>query len=81
MRWIMNIITYFRTIMHTTLDAQALVMREQESGVEFDRRLMDVAKATMDGEGDWFLNWVRKRPDCAIDIIKECDIDDIDKST
>ncbi len=48
----------------------------KKKGVEMDRRIVEIFHATMNGEQDWFLDLVRRDPDCALNIIKECDLND-----
>ena len=40
-----------------------------------DQRLEELTKATVNGEEQWFLQLVKRDPGCAINVIKECDID------
>jgi hypothetical protein len=47
---------------------------------ELDKRFNNVLKASLNGSKPWFIELARKDPDCAIDILKECDIDDSEKS-
>jgi hypothetical protein len=44
--------------------------------MDLDRRLDDITKATIDSEDEWFLELVKRNPKCAIEVIKECDLDD-----
>jgi len=44
--------------------------------IDLDRRLDDITKATIDSEDEWFIALVKKDPKCAIEVIKECDLDD-----
>ncbi|MHC5214463.1 MAG: hypothetical protein ACYSOO_07755 [Planctomycetota bacterium] len=39
---------------------------------DLDRRVDDITKATLNGEEEWFLQLVRKDPDCALDVITSC---------
>lgn len=39
---------------------------------ELDDRLDDLTKATIDGEEKWFLQLVKRNPNCAMNVIKEC---------
>lgn len=43
-----------------------------------DERLSSVTRATLDGEDKWFLELVKKDPECALNVIKECNIDESD---
>lgn len=43
---------------------------------ELDTRLGDLTVATINGEEQWFLQLVKKNPDCALEVIKECDLVD-----
>lgn len=55
--------------------AQKLDMRRSVR-MDLDRRLDDITKATIDSEDEWFLAIVKKDPKCAIEVIKECDLND-----
>jgi hypothetical protein len=46
------------------------------NGAKMDRRITKIFHATMDGEQGWFLDLVRKNPECALNVIKECDLND-----
>ena len=37
-----------------------------------DHRIDKLAKATMNGEEEWFIKVVRKDPSCALRVIEEC---------
>lgn len=39
---------------------------------DLDRRVDDITKATLNGEEEWFLQLVKKDPDCALDVITSC---------
>lgn len=43
-----------------------------------DERLDNLARATINGEEEWFLRLVKRDPNCAIEVIKECDINGTD---
>jgi hypothetical protein len=49
---------------------------KKTNGEMMDRRLAQIFHATMNGEQGWFLDLVRKNPECAIEIIHECDTND-----
>lgn len=72
----MKIIDTFKTIIHSTSIVQSFVAKQERDGVELDRRLDVISKATLDGEEQWFLDLLKRDPDCAIRVIKECDLND-----
>ena len=37
-----------------------------------DHRIEKLAKATINGDEDWFIRVVRKDPSCALRVIEEC---------
>ena len=47
----------------------------QEERKVLDTRLHDITKATINGEEKWFLQLVKKDPDCAVNILRECNHD------
>lgn len=55
------------------------LVEKQARGRDQDRRIDKIFLATLNGEGGWFLELIRRDPTCALKVIKECDLDD--KST
>ena len=47
--------------------AQTNVVRK-----DLDRRVDNITKATLNGEEEWFIQLVRKDPECALDVITNC---------
>ena len=41
--------------------------------IEADKRLDKLARATVDGDEQWFIRMVKKSPSCAITKLTECD--------
>jgi len=37
-----------------------------------DDKLSHLTRATLNGEDEWFLELVKKDPECALNVIKEC---------
>ena len=37
-----------------------------------DDRLSKIVKVTLDGEEKWFLDLVKKKPECALKVLEEC---------
>jgi hypothetical protein len=46
--------------------------KAEEKRVLLDERLKDLMKATLDHEGEWFLELVRKDPVCALNVVETC---------
>ena len=60
------------------LSRQAENTLVQQNGIRetLNKRLESVTRATLNGETEWFLQLVRKDPECAIKVIEECDLDE-----
>jgi hypothetical protein len=52
------------------------IAEKKINGERMDRRITEIFHATMDGEQAWFLELIRKDPECALNVIKECDLND-----
>lgn len=39
---------------------------------EYDNRIENLTKATLDGDESWFLQVVKKDPSCALKVIERC---------
>ena len=52
------------------------VEKKLQRDQERDKRVDNLFRATMDGEQEWFLDLVRRDPDCVMKVIKECDSND-----
>lgn len=71
--WLMGCRILSRLTRLTTIIEQQLG-EANEVRQELDRRIDNVTKATLNGEEEWFLQLVKKDPDCAFNIIKDCDL-------
>jgi hypothetical protein len=50
---------------------------ESETNIErkkLDKRLTEVARATLDGEDKWFLQLAKTDPECVLQVIKDCGV-------
>lgn len=56
------------------LRAEEMLETHEEKRKELDTRLERVTRATLNGETEWFLKLVSKDPNCALEVIKECEI-------
>jgi 3-deoxy-D-manno-octulosonic-acid transferase len=63
-----------KPLVKVDIETKQITTRQNNVRQELDRRLSVVTKATIDGEDEWFLELVKKEPDCAIEVIKECDL-------
>ena len=73
--WILKLGVFAR-LLH--LDRTTGELVENQNGVRqtLNERLDKVTRATLNGETEWFLQLVRKDPECAIKVIEECDLND-----
>ncbi len=60
---------------HTGRDPeyQAKIAEVGQIRDELDQRLQALMKATLDHEGEWFLEVVKRNPECALKVIEGCD--------
>lgn len=52
-------------------EKEQLAALQQERDAQ-EERLKELTRATLDGENEWFLNVVRKDPECALKIVHDC---------
>ena len=64
----------FSRIMHLDKRAEEVLEEQKEVREDLNTRLERVTRATLNGETDWFLRLVKKDPECAINIVKECEL-------
>jgi hypothetical protein len=62
----------FRKILTSIQTVDDYLVEKKARGEAQDKRITELFRATMNGESDWFLEWVRRDPDCALKIIEEC---------
>jgi hypothetical protein len=62
----------FNALTNTRELKQCIDKLEQEK-VELDKRADELARATLNGDEDWFVSTVRKDPVCAMKVLKECE--------
>lgn len=68
---------FLKSLVKTDDEAKQVEEKRVKVREELDRRLADIMTATMNGEQKWFLRLMREKPECAINVIKECDLDEI----
>jgi predicted DNA-binding antitoxin AbrB/MazE fold protein len=66
-----------KSLVKVDMEAEQITIRQNGVRQDLDRRLKKVTKATIDSEDEWFLELVKKDPDCALEVIKECEIEPI----
>ena len=65
----------FSWLFKVDLMAQEIVDKHKITRADLDQRLDSIAQATVNGEGEYFLQLVKKDPACAINVLKECNLD------
>lgn len=65
------IMRFLKPLMDNLADREELKKLHRERK-NLDRRIDSLERLTLDGENDWFLKVVKRDPECAIKIIKEC---------
>jgi len=63
-------------IIESTKIVDNYVAEGKERGVEHDRRIRELTRATLDGEHTWFLRIIKDDPECLLKILKECNNND-----
>ena len=58
---------------HKSIDVY--IEKNRREGAMQDIRLQKIYLATINGEQNWFLELVKKDPECVAKILKECDND------
>lgn len=72
----MKIIKTIRKMLKSIQSVDEYVEKKIQRDQDKDRRLNELFRATMDGEQEWFLDLVKRDPSCALDIIRECKLND-----
>jgi len=54
--------------------AETVISQAQQQRMMLDKRLNEVTKATLNGETELFQDIFAKDPECALRMIKECDV-------
>lgn len=67
---------FFSRLLHKDAEAEKFLEEKELLRTSLDDRLERIARATLNGEAEWFLTLARKDPQCAIRVIKECNIKD-----
>lgn len=57
---------------HQDPDFQAAIERAIENRKQQDERLQTIAKAALDSEDTWILNYIKANPECSLKIITKC---------
>lgn len=65
----------FRWLFKVDFMAQEVVNKHKITRADLDQRLDSIAQATVNGEGEYFLQLVRKDPACAINVMNKCNLD------
>lgn len=66
----------FRRLLRLDRVAEKAMQEQSRVRQNLEERLERVTRATLNGETEWFLRLVKKDPDCAMDVIKECKLND-----
>jgi hypothetical protein len=65
-----------RSLIATDKEVIGMFDQQKEKRRGLDKRLENIAIATLDGEWDWFLELKKVDPNCAVEVIKECKLND-----
>ena len=65
----------FRSILHSIKTVDDYVLEGKKRGENHDKRIINLQRATVDGEQNWFSYLRKEDPDCLIKVFKECDND------
>ena len=65
--------TFFARILRKDAEAEKFLKEKALLRESLDVRLENIARATLDGETEWFLQIAKKDPSCVLRVIKECD--------
>lgn len=65
---------FFRGIFRSDMEVDRVIQEHKQIRESLNHRLEKVTRATLNGETEWFLQLVKKDPDCVMEIIKECDL-------
>ncbi len=57
---------------HRNLIKKVKIMEKERQ--EYDNRIENLTRATLDGDEEWFLKVVKKDPSCALKVIEGCHI-------
>jgi len=74
------IINKIKQILQSIQTVEDYIKEKKIRGQEHDRRINRLYRATMNGEQDWFLDLVKKNPNCVADVVKECKLNDNESS-
>jgi len=66
----------FSRLLNLSRQAENTLVKQNGIRETLNKRLESVTRATLNGETEWFLQLVRKDPECAIKVIEECDLDE-----
>jgi hypothetical protein len=55
------------------IELKAFLKKAEEDRAQLDVRVQEVARATLDSEGEWMMQLVKRSPDCALKVAMECD--------
>lgn len=62
----------FSRMLKVDQEAEKAIEDHAKERTDLNKRLEKVTRATLNGEAGWFLQLVKKDPNCVMDVIKEC---------
>jgi len=75
----MKILKKLKAILTSIETVDDYLAKKKELGEQQDIRITKLFRATMNGEQDWFIDLVKKNPECVSEIIQECINDESNK--
>ena len=68
----MNFVKKIKGFVQLMRIAEEYTKKHREKGVELDRRIDELTRATLNGENSWFLELVKEDPSCVLKVMEGC---------